>query len=85
MKKRLILADGIEIIGKLLSVNTDAVILDIGGQSIKVFLADEEIPQKLRKFLGHKIGILRISGQYYFRMIRASRAKIGTSEGDYDE
>ena len=71
MEKRLILADYTEIIGKLNSVNTDAVTLNAGGQPVKVFLAIEQIPhQKLRKFLGHKIGILRVGGHYYIRKVK---------------
>jgi len=86
MERRLILADYTEIIGKLISVNTDSVILNVGGQPVKVFLAIEQIPrQKLRRFLGHKLGILRMGNQCYFRMIRASRVEIGISEGNYDE
>ena len=79
------LRDYEEIVGKLIAIYTDGAVITIHGQSIKVFLAAEEILQKLRKFLGHKIGIFRMSGQYYFRMIRASRVEIGISEGNYDE
>jgi len=65
----LILADYTEIIGKLISVNTDAVILSVGGQPVEVFLADEEVPQKLKKFLGHKIGLLKLDHIFYIRII----------------
>ena len=64
------LRDYEEIVGKLIAIYTDGAVITIHGQSIKVFLAAEEILQKLRKFLGHKIGILRVGGHYYIRKVK---------------
>ena len=63
------LRDYEEIVGKLTAIYTDEAVIKVHGRPIKVFLAGEEILQKLEKFLGHKIGLLKLGHIFCIRII----------------
>ena len=64
------LRDYEEIVGKLIAIYTDEAVITIHGQSIKVFVTYEKTLKRLRRFLGQKVGILRIGSHYYIRKVK---------------
>jgi len=70
-QKQVLLRECEEVVGKLLSVYTDGVIVEVRGRPIKVSMACEEALRRLKRFLGQEVGILRLGGHYHIRKIKA--------------
>ncbi len=78
-RKQVLLGECEEVVGRLISIYTDGVIVEVHGRPIRVSVACEEALRGLKRFLGHKVGILRLNGRYRIRRVKNDCVSIALS------